>query len=513
MNFFLKTFAGEVLVNLKHLESLSLLQNLELDNVDLGAPENLSSLVCLTNLHSIAIVSPQKREEKYDYAPGVLYLGSLPKLAHFSFKGPLSSPPVASTLTSLIWKPLGLGKEVDENAKLAWIEIKPKLENLRELDFRSEEEQPEGIAAILESVVAGAAASLTSLHLRSWTLESDGAFLTNCTRLQSLVIQDRKRLPFTSSETMEAWRIFRTFTELPQIIALPALEGFTNLTHLDFNHSVAGCDLEAAVKTIRRLTNLESLELRPALLSTIGDLARGQVLTRLKHLSIVHAYDNYKYVYINYEDEVEEVISSMLPESSEMDSRPMRAGFPSLKNLFIGRYACTLDVWKCVASLTPAVERLSIDVGMFTKVSDRFMFTDLAFDYEGKRDVCEQTHRIVHAFPGLTRLEFGWRRGVQNEPMYILETPQIVQARATASPFEFDVPLVEVEKRYDDNNYSGVDLDYLFRLSPEVLEYDERYRYSSEELREVGERWKKSDQGKREMMKLRGKLTDGDLVL
>ncbi len=65
-----------------------------------------------------------------------------------------------------------------------------------------------------------------------------------------------------------------------------------------------------------------------------------------------------------------------------------------------------------------------------------------------------------------------------------------------------------------ETSMNALDVEYVDPLPPEVLaKYDERYRYSLEDLEELGEWWENSVQGKREMKKLRGELADGVLIL
>ena len=179
-------------VDLKDLEPLSSLIKLELIGARVGDPEKISSLVHLTNLESISMEALDVKGEMYDYAPGVLYLGSLPKLEHFEFNGSLSCPPVGRKLTSLIWRPRLMEPKLDEAAELAWIEMEPQLESLREFEFKYVDEEPEGVVTIVKKIVAGAASSLTSLHLKSPLLKCDDDFLSDCTNLRSMAILGRE---------------------------------------------------------------------------------------------------------------------------------------------------------------------------------------------------------------------------------------------------------------------------------------------------------------------------------
>lgn len=176
---------------MKDLEPLSSLVKLEL-TVDFGDPESMSSLVRLTNLESISIdvYDVSHKAESYDYAPGVLYLGSLPKLERFEFTGPLSCPPVGRKLTSLFWRPRLMEPNLDEAAELAWIKMEPKLESLREFKFNCHDEERKGVVTIVKNIVAGAASSLTSLHLEPRTMKCHDNFLSTCTNLKSLAILD-----------------------------------------------------------------------------------------------------------------------------------------------------------------------------------------------------------------------------------------------------------------------------------------------------------------------------------
>lgn len=104
-------------------------------------------------------------------------MGSLPNLEHFEFIGTSSCPPVATALTSLIWEVDSNTKMsiLPENAELAWIEMKPKLEKLREFRFISTSgyETPNRILTIAFDIIRGAAKSLTSLTLWPYILDDD----------------------------------------------------------------------------------------------------------------------------------------------------------------------------------------------------------------------------------------------------------------------------------------------------------------------------------------------------
>lgn len=151
----------------------------------------------MTTLKSISFIPPD-RGRQFEYAPGVLYLGSLPNLEHFEFIGASSCPPVATALTSLIWEVDSPTKIpiLPENAELAWIEMKPKLEKLREFRFVSTcySDEPDGVQTIAVDIILGAAAkSLTSLFLWPQQLDADTSFLSQCTNLKSLTVHGNIR--------------------------------------------------------------------------------------------------------------------------------------------------------------------------------------------------------------------------------------------------------------------------------------------------------------------------------
>lgn len=87
-------------------------------------------------------------------------------------------------------------RRIPENAELAWIEMKPKLERLREFRFVSMGYygEPNEISTIVADVILGAAAkSLTSLFLMPQSLPNDTSFLSQCTNLKTLTLLGNMR--------------------------------------------------------------------------------------------------------------------------------------------------------------------------------------------------------------------------------------------------------------------------------------------------------------------------------
>jgi hypothetical protein len=146
---------------------------------------------------------PHSRGRLFEYAPGVLYLGALPNLQHFEWGGGsgCSCPPVATTLTSLIWRAdVYTETKIHEAAELAWLEMKPKLEKLQQFSFISKDSNvPIEITTIATNIILGAAASLTKLYFKPNTKETDFSFLSQCTNLKSISLPSKQ--PFHSLDS------------------------------------------------------------------------------------------------------------------------------------------------------------------------------------------------------------------------------------------------------------------------------------------------------------------------
>ncbi|KAL4521809.1 hypothetical protein Ndes2526A_g01992 [Nannochloris sp. 'desiccata'] len=485
-------------LDFKHLEPLSLLENLQVHFIHLGEPENLSSLIHLISLKSISF-KPPNTGRQFEYAPGILYLGSLPNLEHFEFIGTSSCPPVATTLTSLVWEMDSSTnishRRIPENAELAWIEMKPKLERLREFRFVSMGYygEPNEISTIVADVILGAAAkSLTSLFLMPQSLPNDTSFLSQCTNLKTLTLLGMP--PHSKYDPISS-----RYAEMI-ILHLPCL---TNLTHLTLDVVTVGEAHREAMKSIQYLTNLEKLEFNPGYLVCIADLALGGVLTKLKYLSICARGKKGTYG---------ENITYFWHKLVPTDDLELLAQFilPSLTTLKLEHYIGAPELWRCLGSLAPKVEYLSVDGYLHQYNKTPITLKDLRWVGREAVDwsVCcaSQVQSMVEAFPNLKRLEIAKR--------YVLGAPHFFKARTTRE-HSFDIDLEELKKPTNEEEkwMKTVDVQYLEPLSAEVLRLDERYRYSEDEMEALGEQWKNSAQGKNEMINLREKLADGLLVV
>lgn len=183
-------------LELQQLQSLALLQNLELEHIYLGSDKNaLAPLSTLTSLRSISILDPCPISE-VDYTQGGMSLGVLPQLESFSFQqGVLSCPPAATTLTCLEWD-IKVNGEADDHAQVAWLELKSTLPRLQRLIISARcFDDEEVVVGVIEQIIGGAGTSLTSLELIGGKVVlEDAFFLEHVPNLKRLKVSSGKLL-------------------------------------------------------------------------------------------------------------------------------------------------------------------------------------------------------------------------------------------------------------------------------------------------------------------------------
>jgi len=276
-----------------------------------------------------------------------------------------------------------------------------------------------------------------------------------------------------------------------QDIVVPYLPCLTNLTHLMLDDRDVGRALPKAMKTIQYLTNLEKLELKPGNLSCIAYLARDGVLTKLNYLSICGKKRAYYSEAMTYFYQKEDVMPT-----DGLEYFLEKSVLPALTTLKLERFLGNPEVWQCLGSLAPKVEYLSVNgqLGQHTKTPKTLDDLYWARNFSTRR----QVQLMAESFLNLKRLEVAKK--------YVLGARHFLKARTTREHY-FDIDLGELEEPNEEEKWmKTADVQCLEPLSAEVLRFDERYRYSRDAMEVIGALWKDSSQGKKEMMKLRGKL-------
>lgn len=277
-----------------------------------------------------------------------------------------------------------------------------------------------------------------------------------------------------------------------------------------------------AVQSIRCLTNLERLDLVPWTLTATRELARGGVLRKIKHLCMVLRDLRDEPLPNNFDDLLEES-----KEAVRGAKESFQHGFPSLKKLcmeentrcFHRYFAFPEKVWQILASMAPDVDYIAIEgIAVWesgaTKVSDVRFENNRIVAGPQNEGISKQMQYIAQVFNNLKRLELGWKFSQSDyKPRCALGPAEIAKAKTAPGDLTFEELERESKQRLAKEARNIVHAEYLEPLSAEVLKYDERCRYTNEEMEAVGERWKNSVQGKKEIMELRSKLADDALVL
>jgi hypothetical protein len=301
----------------------------------------------------------------------------------------------------------------------------------------------------------------------------------------------------------------------------PYLPTFSHLTFLSLRVDAAKSSLDAAARSISQLASLEQLVFSPATLSFLGKLAHGgNTLHKLTYVAIsgacVTAGEENICHFLRNDKKLVGGYKAFLEQST----------FPSLKALVTTPYACSKTLWHLVASLAPKLEHLSVgehiltgnNRPIFPKIyksihseNDTTAFNRCLALWKDDVDVYNQVQVIARLFPALKEMGYTLK--------YSLKGIEIAEARIRSE--EIFEMILRQKAREEEEEAAQAGKEKLLEeqtsinstklvsaLSPTVLQYDERYKYSKEEMEAIGKGWADSAQGKKHTLKLTSELLD-----
>ena len=256
---------------------------------------------------------------------------------------------------------------------------------------------------------------------------------------------------------------------------VPYLPGLVHLEELELTNGYREWDVLTAVSAASKMPNLRRLVLEPAPLRTLRELAaHGQALTQFTELRLCDENQ------IVYHGRGSSTVYNQTEDGTGLVLPSLSCVLPTLRTLYISNTTCDLAGWQAVARILPNLEYLYMSGTLSTWHSPiKGMAALKAAQQEEEEAIKEQINDIVRVFTRLKKLTI---------KKYVLDGNHLELARNMGVDLNLEIVDQMPDSEDDDGNIQDPqDVSYLESLTPEILQYDERYRYSTEELLEL--RW------------------------
>lgn len=250
---------------------------------------------------------------------------------------------------------------------------------------------------------------------------------------------------------------------------VPYLSALTQLEELELTNGERDWDIVTAISAISRMPNLRKLVMQPAPLRTLRELAmHGR--TTLSQFTELHLCE---VLFIVYHGGGASSIRNRLEDGEGLVPLNPSIVLPSLKTLHIEDTSCDLTGWRSVAAIVPGLEYLSLK-GTFSTWHSPLKGMDAIREAQRGEDkaIKAEIHLITQNFTGLKELRI---------KEYVLDRKDLARARDRGLSLNLKT-LGKVPDERKTEIEEVQEVPYLAALTPEILQYDERYRYSTEEL-------------------------------